>query len=195
MVEVDFGFPPKGPKIPTKRSLVVKSFDNHRFPLSHLHQSLFSRLYLSHIDTMMLRVLSLCLLVASTSAFMTAPSSGRVTRSSHVSMFEDGSSKFGKPLQTMDEPVVEPAVGSVEEAAADPTTSLETATTSTQVYKDMNTGEVKEVAWKDPYMSANTDASGLGFAYIFIAGPAFLLLNDVLHFVPPNSPISWLTHY
>mmetsp|Transcript_15789 Transcript_15789/g.20607 ORF Transcript_15789/g.20607 Transcript_15789/m.20607 type:complete len:135 (-) Transcript_15789:347-751(-) len=134
----------------------------------------------------MMRIASLLLLVASSAlAFTTPKVSVRSTSASARSMFsKDDGEKFRttpQPLQSMDEP--------------EPEKATDVDQTATNLVKDMNTGELKEVAWVDPYMMANTDATGLGWAYIFILGPGILLLNDAFHFIPPNSPLSFVTHY
>jgi hypothetical protein len=97
----------------------------------------------------MMRLLSLVMLVAVTTAF-TSPQPWVTTKSVATSsqqrfMFSaDDDTQAGvaaKPLATMDEMAVEAA----------PKPAIK------NLVKNMNTGEVREVKWVDPAMAANTN--------------------------------------
>jgi hypothetical protein len=61
------------------------------------------------------------------------------------------------------------------------------------IIKNLPTGEIKEVQFYDPYMSANTDASYIDIWSIVLFGlPLTLLLNDVFHFLPTQGPLEQL---
>jgi hypothetical protein len=49
-------------------------------------------------------------------------------------------------------------------------------------------GEVKEVKWVDPAMSANTNPFNMSvWAYALFGFPMVLLANDFLHFIPESA--------
>lgn len=62
----------------------------------------------------------------------------------HLFMFDNDSPP--KPLESADAPPVTPSTAE-----------------SSNVVKDLNTGEVKEVKWVDPAMSANTNVFNMGW--------------------------------
>ena len=98
---------------------------------------------------------------------------------------DDESTSAASPLETV----------SAEDLASSDTASAVTPTTITNVVKNMNTGELKEVKWVDPAMEANTNPFNLGWAYVFIILPATLIANDFLHFIDADGPLGFLAKY
>ena len=99
---------------------------------------------------------------------------------------DESTSAAASPLETV----------SAEDLASSDTASAVTPTTiTTNVVKDMNTGELKQVKWVDPAMEANTNPFNLGWAYVFIILPATLIANDFLHFIDPDGPLGFLAKY
>ena len=77
----------------------------------------------------------------------------------------------------------------------DVTPTSSSSTTSKQEYtvKNLNTGEDLKVAWNDPAMEANTNPFLLSWwGYLLIGVPVLLLVNDVVHFIPQEGPLSFL---
>ena len=65
------------------------------------------------------------------------------------------------------------------------------------VYKNLaRGGEVKQVAWSDPAMTANTNPFQMDWwAYIFVAFPVILFANDAFHFLPEEGPLAFLNNF
>jgi len=61
------------------------------------------------------------------------------------------------------------------------------------VVKDMNTGEVKQVNWVDPAMSANTNPFALSWWGYFFFLPIVIIFNDFFHFLPTEGPLAFLS--
>jgi hypothetical protein len=94
-----------------------------------------------------------------------------------------------------DEPDIKLEVSSLAEVAEGDdsiaeTTSLESSTLDdTIVVQNFGrAGEVKEVKWVDPAMSANTNPLNMSlWAYALFGFPIVLLANDILHFIPESA--------
>lgn len=93
----------------------------------------------------------------------------------------------------MAEPLQEVAEG--EDASAEPMES--TTIDDTNVVRNFGrAGEIKEVAWTDPAMRANTNPFEMSiWAYFLFGYPLVLLADDLFHFVPDvvrDSPIGFI---
>ena len=90
-------------------------------------------------------------------------------------------------------PVTPPAAKALESVDA-PETEGKSVAEPSSLYKDMNTGEMKEVKWVDPAMAANTNPLMLSpWAFAFFI-PFILLLDDAFHFLPKEGPLSFLVN-
>jgi len=70
-----------------------------------------------------------------------------------------------------------------------------TSTGEGMMVRDMTTGEMKEVKWVDPAMSANTSPFELSwYAWLAILVPGSLYLNDFFHFIPKEGPLAFLNN-
>lgn len=117
------------------------------------------------------------------------------TTSSHHSVQHARLTTFRQPMFSGDEPETKseasPLVEVVEgESAATETKALESSILdeTMSVRNFGRAGEVKEVKWVDPAMSANTNPLKMSlWAYVLFGFPMVLLANDVLHFIPESA--------
>jgi hypothetical protein len=94
-----------------------------------------------------------------------------------------------------DEPGIQSEVSSLAEVAEGEDASAETAPLESSTLDETmavqnfgRAGEVKEVNWVDPAMSANTDPFNMSvWAYALFGFPIVLLANDILHFIPESA--------
>ena len=65
------------------------------------------------------------------------------------------------------------------------------------VYKNLaRGGQMEEVKWVDPAMTANTNPFEMSWwAYILFGFPFMLLANDAFHFLPTDGPLGFLGRF
>lgn len=143
---------------------------------------------------MSLRFLSFVLAIAFAAAFAPRSASFGVSRThvlantspSSLAMFSGDTPKGLEEVDTTEESTVE----SMATAEA----STEEAEAPRAVYRNLaKGGELTEVPWVDPAMAANTKPWEMSWwAYIIFGLPVTLLMNDFLHFIPTEGPLSFL---
>jgi hypothetical protein len=147
------------------------------------------------------RFLFVCfvLLTSVASAFIIAPQHctwGRTTTAKtnnnklSMTVTDESTTNAGSPLEVV----------STTTTAADMEDTLASSSSSTTSPKKMiarnlgRGGEIQEFNFVDPYMAANTRPWEMNWwAYILFGFPFVLLLNDALHFLPTEGPLSFLT--
>ena len=139
-----------------------------------------------------LRFLSFLLMIAFSAAFAPRTAVPRTVAVSQLSPSSLAMSVGGAP-KGLDE------VDSTEASAAEPLASVTDEDTYDEdapkaVYRNLaRGGEMTEVPWIDPAMAANTKPWEMSWwAYIIFGLPVTLLLNDFLHFIPTEGPLSFL---
>ena len=95
----------------------------------------------------MMRLFSLLMLLTAAAAFTVQPWGTSIKTKSASARFMFSADDKAKELPTV-EKLAEESMSMEEESAV-----------SKNIVKDMNTGEIKEVKWVDPAMSANTNVS------------------------------------
>ena len=125
-------------------------------------------------------------------AFVSVQKQAKMTfaRNQQLFMFstEDDGKKEASPLEEVKEG--EEVVAEGEEAAEGEGEEV----VIKGVYKNLaKGGEITEVPWEDPAMLANSTFEMSWWAYILFGMPFLLLLNDVLHFLPTEGPLGFLS--
>ena len=133
---------------------------------------------------MMRSLLFILACVVSVTAFSPMRPANTVATTTHRRMFTNPNVEKSTPVPTALQEEVSPLQ---EVSAIDAAMEAEAVKETTSI-RNLNTGEIHEVEFNDPLMSANTDPFNLGFGYIFLALPVFLLINDIFHFLPSGAP-------
>ena len=162
----------------------------------------------------MMRLFAFLVLLSSTAAFTTpahpwGATTKVVSRQSTQRFMADEEKKTAPPLATETEDIAKTAPPLPTEtediAKTAPTLPTETEdiaktvmeeeeTSPKGVYRDMNTGEIKEVKWVDPAAAANTNPFMMNwYSFLLLGIPVLLLLNDAFHFLPTEGPLSFLS--
>eukprot|EP00980_Cylindrotheca_fusiformis_P001597 scaffold363_cov56-Cylindrotheca_fusiformis.AAC.16 len=126
-------------------------------------------------------------LLALSSAFTTFSPAQNARLTSSLTMFS-GDEPTTQKSEAASRPLEEVPEGQSAAVSADSMLETSTLDEKTTVQNFGRAGEVKDVQWVDPAMSANTNPFNMSlWAYGLFGFPLILLANDFLHFIPESA--------